>query len=215
MFVSGWTNGGVAIGCADVAVGGGRGRRLPHCLRSATLGVGPSRARFPVAGGSHVTTYGGPRAALRGSGRVWLSQTASPLSHLRHPCAGLPSLALREVLFRMATYPPLAQKRRERVPSQPCSLTAPAQAGTCCAWCGIWSHKDGPKRHTHRSDPGYPHFGPSRGAQKKSPKLSRLGELLNTQKNVHFLAPRAPRGPRGPKVHPGGYPPGPPISYCT
>ena len=41
VFVSGWTNGGVAIGCADVAVGGGRGRRLPHCLRSATLGVGP------------------------------------------------------------------------------------------------------------------------------------------------------------------------------
>ena len=106
----------------------------------------------------------------------------------------------------MATYPPLAQKRRERVPSQPCSLTAPAQAGTCCAWCGIWSHKDGPKRHTHRSDPGYPHFGPSRGAQKKSPKLSRLGELLNTQKNVHFLAPRAPRGPGAQNVHPGGYP---------
>ena len=50
VFVSGWTNGGVAIACGDVAVGGGRGRRLPHCLRSATLGVGPSRARFPVAG---------------------------------------------------------------------------------------------------------------------------------------------------------------------
>ena len=48
VFVSGWTNGGVAIACGDVAVGGGRGRRLPHCLRSATLGVGPSRARFPA-----------------------------------------------------------------------------------------------------------------------------------------------------------------------
>ena len=36
-----------------------------------------------------------------------------------------------------------------------------------------------------------------------SPKLSRLGELLNTQKNVHFLAPRA----RGPKNAPRGVPP--------
>ena len=42
------------------------------------------------------------------------------------------------------------------------------------------------------------------------PKLSRLGELLNTQKNVHFFAP--PRGgppgglPGGAKVHPLGTP---------
>ena len=28
------------------------------------------------------------------------------------------------------------------------------------------------------------------GGAKKWPKLSRLGELLNTQKNVHFFAPR-------------------------
>ena len=38
------------------------------------------------------------------------------------------------------------------------------------------------------------------GGGKKWPKLSRLGELLNTQKNVHFFAPRG--GPGGPKVHP-------------
>ena len=46
---------------------------------------------------------------------------------------------------------------------------------------------------------------------KKVGKLSRLGELLNTQKNVHFFAPRpgtppgAPPGPGGPKAHYRGY----------
>ena len=30
--------------------------------------------------------------------------------------------------------------------------------------------------------------------RKKRPKLSRLGELLNTQKNVHFFAPRGAPG---------------------
>ena len=47
---------------------------------------------------------------------------------------------------------------------------------------------------------------PNLGGPKKGPKLSRLGELLNTQKNVHFLHPRAPGAPQGsrgvPKVHP-------------
>ena len=41
---------------------------------------------------------------------------------------------------------------------------------------------------------------PKMGGGKKGPKLSRLGELLNTQKNVHFFAPRGVPG--GPKVHP-------------
>ena len=54
-------------------------------------------------------------------------------------------------------------------------------------------------------------MGVSRGGPKKGPKLSRLGELLNTQKNVHFLAPRAPRGPGAQNVHPGGYPLDPPF----
>ena len=114
----------------------GCGNRLRRCGRRRRAGPPPP----PLAevcdarGGAlpgpvpqtwvfHVTTYGGPRATLRGSGRVWLTQTASPLSHLRRPCAGLPSLALREDLFRMATYPPPALKGRRRVPSQPCSLT--------------------------------------------------------------------------------------------
>ena len=38
---------------------------------------------------------------------------------------------------------------------------------------------------------------------KKVGKLSRLGELLNTQKNVHFFAPRARGAPRG-APGPGG-----------
>ena len=59
--------------------------------------------------------------------------------------------------------------------------------------------------------PAGPALGqPSRGAGKTVPKLSRLGELLNTQKNVHFLPPRGP--PRGAKKSTqGGIPPGPPV----
>ena len=58
--------------------------------------------------------------------------------------------------------------------------------------------------------PPDPHFGPCPGAprgEKKSKFLSRLGELLNTQKNVHFLAPPGgpPGGPRW--GTPLGYPP--------
>ena len=52
------------------------------------------------------------------------------------------------------------------------------------------------------------------GGAKKWPKLSRLGELLNTQKNVHFFAPRGgpPRGapPGGAKCTPWGPPLGTP-----
>ena len=36
--------------------------------------------------------------------------------------------------------------------------------------------------------------------RKKVTKLSRLGELLNTQKNVHFFAPRADRPGGAPKM---------------
>ena len=54
-----------------------------------------------------------------------------------------------------------------------------------------------------------PHMGGLTGVPRGPPgghKLSRLGELLNTQKNVHFFAPGgwAPRGP------PGGSPQTPP-----
>ena len=60
---------------------------------------------------------------------------------------------------------------------------------------------------------GYPWLGPQTGgpggAQKLSKILSRLGELLNTQKNVHFFAPRgAPRGSQ--KGTQGGTPLDPP-----
>ena len=47
---------------------------------------------------------------------------------------------------------------------------------------------------------------PSRGGPAGGPKLSRLGELLNTQKNVHFFAPRGSRAPGGPKCTPAGTP---------
>ena len=53
-------------------------------------------------------------------------------------------------------------------------------------------------------------MGVSRGGPKKGPKLSRLGELLNTQKNVHFFAPRGdgpPDGPLGGYFPIGGIPP--------
>ena len=45
-------------------------------------------------------------------------------------------------------------------------------------------------------------MGVSRGGPKKGPKLSRLGELLNTQKNVHFFA--LPGGAPGRGVPGGG-----------
>ena len=51
------------------------------------------------------------------------------------------------------------------------------------------------------------------GGWKKWPKLSRLGELLNTQKNVHFFPPGAGAraGARGtPRGVPGGVPRGTP-----
>ena len=75
---------GAAIGCADVAVGGGRGRRLPQCLSSPRVGVEPYRARSPRLGRSPalacVTTYGGPRATLRGVGPRLARANGLPLS---------------------------------------------------------------------------------------------------------------------------------------
>ncbi len=44
------------------------------------------------------------------------------------------------------------------------------------------------------------------GGGKKWPKLSRLGELLNTQKNVHFFPPRGGRPGGAPRGGPGGVP---------
>ena len=52
--------------------------------------------------------------------------------------------------------------------------------------------------------PGPPFLArPGRGA-KIVPKLSRLGELLNTQKNVHFFVPRGPPGGPPGGAHFGG-----------
>ena len=52
-----------------------------------------------------------------------------------------------------------------------------------------------------------PRGAPSRGGPKKGQNLSRLGELLNTQKNVHFFAP-----PGDPPGGPLGGPPRPPLN---
>ena len=84
------------------------------------------------------------------------------------------------------------------------SLTAPAPTIAHCMRC----HKHCPNRHTPYTPDwaqlGGPRGGPrgARGGQKKCKFLSRLGELLNTQKNVHILAP--PGGPPGgpQNVHP-------------
>ena len=47
-----------------------------------------------------------------------------------------------------------------------------------------------------RGPGGAKNGGTWQGSSEKSPIIpSRLGELLNTQKNVHFLAPRGPPGP--------------------
>ena len=86
-----WPSAGLAAGLPQAGVSDREGRGT---LRAPT----PAGA-LPGARPAH-RGYGGPRAALRSSGRVWLSQTASSLSHLRHPCAGLPPLALREVPIR-------------------------------------------------------------------------------------------------------------------
>ena len=53
-------------------------------------------------------------------------------------------------------------------------------------------------KHCPPQEPqGCPQNCPKMGGGKKWPKLSRLGELLNTQKNVHFFVPR-PGGARAP-----------------
>ena len=56
--------------------------------------------------------------------------------------------------------------------------------------------------------PQKPRFWPTPDFGQNSRILSRLGELLNTQKNVHFFVPRG-----APRVGGGGVPPIPPISY--
>ncbi len=66
--------------------------------------------------------------------RVWLSQTA-PRSHATPPCAWLPPFALREVLFRSATYPPL-RRRGAMGPVAALLPNAPGfQPNARYAWC--------------------------------------------------------------------------------
>ena len=95
----------------------GRGGALP--------GPVPQTGTLTGAGLCH-NLRGAAGDTPRGRAAFGSRKRPPPLRICDIPCAGLPSLALREELFRMATYPPPAQKGRWRVPSQPCSLTAPA-----------------------------------------------------------------------------------------
>ena len=221
MFVSGWTSGGCGNRLRRCGRRGWRGHPLPQWLSSARLGVGPYRARAPRLGRSPALAVsqstGGRGRHSEGSGRVWLSQTASPSPHLRRPCAGLPSLALREVLFRMATYPPPAQRGRWRVPSQPCSLThrpmssmlrmvrdghgdSPITGGGGAPDTPIWGVLV-----------GYPGSDPGPAGGKKSPKTVPTGRVIKYPKKCALFCPPGPPGPRGPNRAPRGYPPGPPL----
>ena len=66
----------------------------------------------------------------------------------------------------MATYPPLAQKRRERVPSQPCSLTHRSQAKHAAHGVGYGPIKTDPNGIPTRYPPDTPKMALSRGAKK-------------------------------------------------
>ena len=134
-------------GCVCFGVDGvGCGNRLRRCGRRRRAGPppppmaelcearggalpGPVPQTGTLPGAGRVSTYGGPRATLRGVGPRLALANGLPPPHLRRPCAGLPSLALREVLLRRATYPPPAQKRRRRVPSQPSSPSTDPSGG--------------------------------------------------------------------------------------
>ena len=202
----------MAIACGDVAVGWPRGQPPPIAEVSDEIGRGPARGSHPGGGAPGALGpclgegYGGPRAALRSSGRVWLSQTASSLSHLRHPCAGLPPLALREELFR-ALRTPHARKaargsRRIALPYRSCPkhrrlrrcqttlLTAiPVNGG---------SHGD----RTPLGTPLYPLQGPpgpplarDPPRPKKCPQTVPTGRVIKYPKKCALFAP-PPGAPR-------------------
>ena len=113
------------------------------------------------------------------------------------------------------TYHPLAVRPASGYPSLASLPHGPAISEVLAA-PGVGTiapkrrHNDCPISHPAGAQaPGGPRGG-SRGGRKKWPKLSRLGELLNTQKNVHFFAPPgggAPGGSRGgSKMAPSGTP---------
>ena len=108
------------------------------------------------------------------------------------------------------TYHPLAVRPANGYPSLALLPSGPAQRGHATR---------GVKRSHKHCPPQVPRMGAKMGGPAGvspgppgRPKLSRLGELLNTQKNVHFFAPPggAPRGAsRGvPKCTPWGPPSG-------
>ena len=133
-----------------------------------------------------VTPVVGPRLALANG--LLLPATSRSCADFR-PC--LEGGPLPE-----GTYHPLAVRPANGYPSLALLPNGPAPDrpyGVCHE-----SYKHGP----NRLSPGNPRNWPKMGGGKKGPKLSRLGELLNTQKNVHFFAPPGGSPPGSPKVHP-------------
>ena len=114
---------------------------------------------------------------------------------------------------------PHRAEEARRVPSQPFSLSHPAQQASRYArervtWVdgatvnASWiagKVRSGPilalSGEVLGDIPWGPRPGPCPGGPKKGKNLSRLGELLNTQKNVHFLPPGAPGGKKLSLIH--------------
>ena len=137
VFVSGWTNGGVAIGCADVAVGGGGATPSPMAelceARGGSL-TGPVPQTGTLPGAGRVSTYGGPRSTLRGVGPrlahangLPLSASATPLRGTAVPCfegGALPHGYVPPTSAEEALAGPVAAMLPNR--TDPCLA--------CCAW---------------------------------------------------------------------------------
>ena len=144
--------------------------------------------------------------------RVWLSQTAGSFLVTSRCCADFRPYLEGGALPR-ATYHPLAVRPSNGYPSLGPLPNAPSrsagQTASGEAYNDCPSGEDWTLHPTMAPDRGvWPHMGGCPGDPKKWPKLSRLGELLNTQKNVHFLALRGGAPPGSPKVHPGRPPVG-------
>ena len=61
---------------------------------------------------------------------------------------------------------------------------------------------------------GWPNWGAQKRGPKKRPKTVPTGRVIKYPKKCALFGPPGPPGgPRGATAHPGGTPPGPPISY--
>ena len=100
----------MTIAFGNVAVGGLPAGLLPQWLRSTDSKGWALTGRFPCPGRSAALAFVcrrtfAPRRTLQVGPRLALANGLPSVSWAH--CAGLPTLALREVLFRMDGYPPL------------------------------------------------------------------------------------------------------------